>query len=220
MGTWGRVAWVVGGYLAGTFPSTLVAARVAGKSDLIAAADRRSGEADPHILGVKHMGAAWTTAAGVADVLKGFLFVLAAREWGDLDHGWLALAGMAVVLGHTFPFYARRMAGRGLAAAAGVFLLLLPLEMIVAGLLIVLGAAIRHTGLATSVGLAIVPAAAAVQGQPWQLVAMAGGIIVLIALRRVEGVGDVVRGGVRPSRAVLYRVVFDSSGPPRPRPTA
>jgi hypothetical protein len=35
-------------------------------------------------------------------------------------------------------------------------------------------------------------------------------------VRRLEGVGDVVRSGVPASRAVLYRCLFDASAVPRP----
>ena len=180
---------------------------------MLAAADRRAGETDPHVLGIEHLGWPVTGATATADVLKGFFFILAARTIGNLGPMWMALIGVAVVLGHAFPFYARRMAGRGLAAAAGVLLVLLPIEMITAGTLIVLGSVARQTGLATTVAFASVPGVAAIQDQPWQLVAMAGAIFVLILLRRVEGIADVVRKGISPGRALLYRCVFDSSGP-------
>ena len=37
--------------------------------------------------------------------------------------------------GHAFPFYRRAMAGRGVAAAAGVFLVVLPVEMAIAAMM-------------------------------------------------------------------------------------
>ena len=209
--------WVAGGYLAGTFPSTLIVARLRGAGDLIAASGRGAGETDPHVLMGKTLGAGWSAAAATTDVLKGLLYVLTAREWGHLPGGWLALVGVAVVAGHTYPFYARRMAGRGLAASSGVLLVLLPIEMIIAGLLFLLGATVRSTGLASTIGFGSVPVVAAVQGQPWPLVAMGAAFFALILIRRVEGVGMVVRSGVSPGRAVLYRCLFDSSGPPAAR---
>ena len=207
-------AWGAAGYLVGTLPSTLIVAKARRAEDLIQASRRAAGEADPHILMASRLGVGWTAAAATLDVLKGLLLVLAARGWGDLSPGWLALAGVTVVLGHSFPFYARQMAGRGLAAAAGVFLILLPLEMTVAGLLIVLGGVTRNTGLATTLGMASVPAVAAIQGQPSELVALGVAIFAILVVRRLEGVGAVIRGGVSPVRAVVYRGVFDSSGPP------
>ena len=209
-----HLAWAAGGYLAGTFPSTWIVARAKRATWIISAAGRASGETDPHILMARHLGVGWTALATTLDVVKGFVFVLAAREWGRLPEAWLALSGVTVVVGHSYPFYLRRMAGRGLAAMAGVFLFLLPVEMTICGLLIVVGGVTRTTGLATTVGTASVSVVAAVQGQPGSFVAMAAAILAVIMIRRMEGVGEVVRNGTNPFRAAVYRCVFDSSGPP------
>jgi len=159
----------------------------------------------------------WAAVAAVVDVLKALLVALAAREWGGLSDAWLAVTGVAVVAGHAFPFYRRAMAGRGVAAAAGVFLVILPFEMAIAGALIVLGVVLRATSLATTAGLASVPVVAAARGQPGPFVALALILFAIVVGRRLEGVGAVVRAGVRPVRAVWYRAIFDSSGPPRRR---
>lgn len=212
--TAGRLFWAGGGYLAGTFPSTWMVARAKGAGALLAAAGRGSGETDPHILMTKHLGIGWTALAATLDVLKGLAFVLAARKWGRLDPGWLALCGVTVVVGHAFPFYLKEMAGRGLAAASGVFLVLLPVEMTVAGLTIVAGGAARVTGLASTVAMASVPLVAAVRGQPGEFVAMAAAIFAIIIIRRLEGVGEVTRSGISPGRAALYRCLYDASQPP------
>jgi acyl phosphate:glycerol-3-phosphate acyltransferase len=208
------VAWAAGGYLAGTFPSAWIVAKATGANSVLSASARSSGERDPHILMAKHVGVGWAAVAATLDVLKGFFLVLAARHWGHLDEGWLALAALGVVVGHCFPFYLKQMAGRGLAAASGVLLFLLPVEMTVCGLLIVIGGVARNTSVATTIGVASVPAVAAVQRQPGQMVAMGAGIFAIVLVRRLEGVGEVVRTGVTPGRAVLYRCIFDSSGPP------
>ena len=89
------------------------------------------------------------------------VFLLVARGPGNLSVPWLALCGVSVVAGHAFPFSAPQMAGRGLAAAAGVYLALLPWEMTVAGVLIVVGVLAGNSGLATTVGMAGVPVVAA-----------------------------------------------------------
>ena len=88
--------------------------------------------------------------------------------------------------------------------------------MVVARLLIVAGGAARSTGLATTVAMALVPVIAAIQGQPGAFVAMSLAIFAILMIRRLEGVGTVIRHGVRPGHAILYRCVFDSSGPPPP----
>lgn len=211
---WQGVGWTAGGYLAGTSPSAWIVAKATRSTDVLSASSRSSGETDPHILMAKHVGVAPTVVAATLDVLKGFVFAWIARDLGHVDEGWIAVAGVMVVIGHCFPFYLSRWAGRGLAAASGVLLFLLPVPMTVCGLLIVLGGIARHTSLATTIGLASVPLVAAAQGQPRQLVAMGVGVFAVIMVRRMEGLGDVVRSGVSPARALWYRCVFDSSGPP------
>jgi glycerol-3-phosphate acyltransferase PlsY len=211
---WRGLAWGAGGYLAGTFPSTWLVARARHSSALIAASKRSAGETDAHIMTTAHLGVGWMALTATLDVLKGFLWVLAARHWSHLGDGWLALAGVAVVVGHSFPFYAQQMAGRGLAAASGVYLALLPWEMVVAGVLIVIGGAFRSTSLATTVGMATVPVVAAFTGQPGAFVAMSSAVFAVLMVRRLEGVGSVIRSGISPARAVLYRCVFDSSSAP------
>jgi acyl phosphate:glycerol-3-phosphate acyltransferase len=212
---WHDLSWSLGAYLAGTFPSTYLVARARHATALISAAGRDSGETDAHILISKQLGMGWSALAATLDVLKGMVFLLVARHVGHLAPAWLALAGVLIVVGHAFPFYARQMAGRGLAGAAGVFLVLLPLEMVIAGIVIVIGAAAHNTSLASTIGMGSVPVVAAIEGQPGSYVAMSAAVFVILMIRRLEGVGAVVRSGVSPGKAVLYRTVFDSSGPPQ-----
>jgi len=210
----GRLVWAAGGYLAGTLPSTWIVARSKGAHDLLAVARRSSGETDPHILMNEHLGVGWTALAATIDVLKGLVLVLAGREWGHLNAAWLALCGVTVVVGHAFPFYLKEMAGRGLAAAAGVFLFLLPVEMTVAGLIIVAGGAAGVTGLASTTAMAGLPLVAAIQGQPGEFVAMAAAIFAILIIRRLEGIGEVIGRGIPPGRAILYRCLYDASDAP------
>jgi glycerol-3-phosphate acyltransferase PlsY len=207
--------WVAGGYLAGTLPSTWLVSRALGAHGLIRASRRDAGEDDAHVVVARRLGGGWGALAAILDVSKGIVFTLAARRWGQLPDAWLAMAGAAVVVGHAFPFYARSMAGRGLAAAAGVFLVLVPFEMVAAGLTMCVGFLVRQSGLFSTVGFGSVFLVASVRGQPEAFVAMALAIFVLVVIRRLEGVGEVVRTtGLSRTRAAYYRAVFDSSGPP------
>jgi len=208
------IGWVLGAYVAGTFPSTWLVARLRGGKAVRDHADRRAGETDAHLLITKHLGARWTALAATLDVAKGFVAVTLARSPGHLSTSWLAVAGVAVVLGHSFPPYATRMAGRGMAGMAGVYLALLPVEMVAAGVIIVIGGVLRATGLASTVALAVVPVAAAVQGQPASYVWMSVVILLLILARRLEGVRGVVRSGVPLGKAIASRAIFDATPTP------
>lgn len=214
---WAGVLWIVGGYLAGTIPAAYLIARARHATAVIRGAQRQSGEADAHILMDRHLGRGWASVAGTLDVGKAFVFPLAAREWGGLSAEWLALVGVAIVIGHGWPPYARAMAGRGLSAMAGVFLALLPIPMVVTGVVILVGVIAGQTGPSSTAGMASAPVVAALQGQPSAYVAMAGAIFLVVLLRRLEGIGELVRGGSSWGRALYYRAIFDTDGPPLPQ---
>lgn len=82
-------------------------------------------------------------AAGVftliLDALKGAIAVVAAKSILGADNtGWLiAAAATAVVVGHIFPIWLAFHGGKGVATAAGVFLVLAPVAVLFAGLVFV-----------------------------------------------------------------------------------
>jgi glycerol-3-phosphate acyltransferase PlsY len=213
----GRLAWLVGAYLAGTFPSAYLVARVAGANEVIAAARSGASESDAHVLLDKHAGKAWGSIAATLDVLKALVYALAAKYWGNLPPEWVAAVGVLLVLGHSFPFYLRAMAGRGLSAASGVLLALLPLGMVVAGVIIVLGYVTRATGPASTAGFALTPVVALAQGAPGAIVVMAAIIFGVILFRRLVGVSEAAAVAGWP-RAVTRRLVFDADLPASGRP--
>src|SRR5438105_4083522 len=115
--------------------------RAKGGAALVAIADRSRSEADAHILIRDHIGMGWMVLAATIDVTKAGLYPLAARRFGNLPASWVALVGFILVLGYAFPLFAKATAGRGLGAAAGVMLALIPIPMIVGGLVTALGVA-------------------------------------------------------------------------------
>jgi glycerol-3-phosphate acyltransferase PlsY len=213
--------WVVGGYVVGSLPTTYLVSRARRGTAVVRAARRDASEADAHMLITRHLGGGWSALAATGDVAKGLVYPLVARRFGGLVPGWVAVVGVVLVIGHVWPPYARAMAGRGLSAAAGVLLALLPVQMVVAGVIILLGIATRffsdvvYTGPASTVGLASVPGVAAIQGQPAEYVAMGAAIFVVVVARRLEGMGAMVAGGMSRWAALYYRAVWDVSAPPR-----
>lgn len=207
--------WVAGGYAVGSFPAAYLVARAVRGSAVLSASRRDASEADAHMLLTRHVGMGWSAGAATLDMAKGLGYVLLAQRLGEIAPGWVAASGVAVAAGHCWPPYARAFAGRGLSAASGVLLALLPVEMAVAGVIIVAGIPPRLTGPASTLGLVSVPAVAAARGQPIEEVAMAMAIVLLVILRRIEGVGAMVQSGIPPGRALYYRAVWDMSTRPR-----
>src|SRR4029078_6038002 len=99
-----------------------------------------------------------------------------------------AACAARAVAAHCCPPYLGRFAGRGLAAASGAFLAFLPVEMVVAGIIRVIGARVKAGGLSSTIGFVLIPLIAWTRGQPFPYVLAAIAMNVLVFVRRVEGV--------------------------------
>ena len=116
---------VVCSYLIGSISFAVVVSRVMGMAD-----PRSYGSGNPGATNVLRSGnktAAILTLLG--DLLKGLVAVLAvkwlAARWGYGD-GTVALAALAVFVGHLFPVFHRFQGGKGVATAAGVLMAIHP----------------------------------------------------------------------------------------------
>lgn len=202
--------WALIGYAAGSLPSVWIVAVVSRRRPVLDDVRRSVGELDAHLL-LKRSGGRAGAVAAAMDVLKGVVPVaVASRLTGPYA---VAACAVGVVAGHCWPPFLFRFAGRGLAAGAGAFLGFLPVEMVLAGLVRILGAAAKAGGLASTIGFLAVPLVAWYRGQPVPYIVAALVINVLIFLRRLEGIDQDVRLGAPVGRAILRRTVLDASAP-------
>jgi glycerol-3-phosphate acyltransferase PlsY len=101
------------GYLAGSIPFGLLLAKAAGKGDI-----RQIGSGNIGATNVLRTGSKGLAAAvALLDMGKGLAVVLAARTWFPQA---VALAALAVVIGHCFPVWLKFKGGKGVATNAGV----------------------------------------------------------------------------------------------------
>jgi glycerol-3-phosphate acyltransferase PlsY len=203
--------WSAIGYACGCLPSAWLIAGLIKRREILAGVRRDLGEADAHlVLKVNAGRASWSAAA--MDVLKGFTpVVLALQLTGPYE---IATCAVAAVIGHCWPPFLYRFAGRGLATGAGTFLAFLPFEMVVAGLARVLGSVLRAGGLLSTLGMVAVPVIAYLRDQPMPYVIASAAINVLIFLRRLEGMEEDVRLGAPLGRVLYRRAVLDASARP------
>ncbi|HET9980306.1 MAG TPA: glycerol-3-phosphate acyltransferase [Ktedonobacterales bacterium] len=110
-------------YLIGSIPFSQIITRWRAGVDL-----RAVGEGNVGSRNVWHVvGPQWGVIAAIFDVLKGFLVCWAASALTLGASLAVALAGVAVILGHQFSIYLRGRGGKGLNTALGVLLFLAPL---------------------------------------------------------------------------------------------
>jgi glycerol-3-phosphate acyltransferase PlsY len=115
---------LLGAYILGATPTSYIAGRLGRGIDLREHGSKNLGATNVYrILG-------WKYAIPVAliDIAKGAVPVLLAPA-----PGWVPIAaGVAAVLGHMFSPYVRFRGGKGVATAAGMFLALAPLAVLIA----------------------------------------------------------------------------------------
>ncbi len=205
---------VVGAYLVGSIQGPWVAAVLTGRQALLADARRALHSADAHYLLQQRAGRTFSVTAGVLDVLKGFLPLLLAALAGARP-SLLALMAVAVTAGHSWPLWWRRLAGRGLAASAGAFLVIIPREMLLGGAVSLAGTLLRASGPATTVGFGSLPITSLVLREPAPYVLAALAVVGIIAARRLEGIREDLEEGAGFLHSVWCRLVHDVRGTER-----
>ena len=96
----------------------------------------------------------------VLDIGKGWLAVWLMARFGSAEPKYLALAGLAVIVGHAFPVFLKFEGGKAVASFVGAFFYLAPLPML--AITIVFGATVwrtRYVSLGSILGAALVPLA-------------------------------------------------------------
>ena len=121
---------ILASYLLGATPTSYIAGKVGRGIDLREHGSKNLGATNVYrILG-------WKYAIPVAlfDIAKGATPVLFFAGWaGAAEHPWLPVAlGGAAVLGHMFSPYVSFKGGKGVATAAGMFLVLAPVAVLLA----------------------------------------------------------------------------------------
>ncbi|HYT05190.1 MAG TPA: glycerol-3-phosphate 1-O-acyltransferase PlsY [Gemmatimonadales bacterium] len=127
MNDFGLTLMVVLAYLIGATPTSYLAGRLGRGIDLREHGSNNLGATNVYrVLG-------WTYAipVGLIDVAKGAIPVAILGPWSN-GPAWFTVAlGLAAVLGHMFSPYVRFKGGKGVATAAGMFLALAPLALVI-----------------------------------------------------------------------------------------
>jgi acyl phosphate:glycerol-3-phosphate acyltransferase len=111
-----------GAYLVGSIPFGVILAKVFGGADV-----RKTGSGN---IGATNVARAAGMLAGILTLIfdagKGAVAVFAAERLSNDSATWMMIAGLGALLGHCFPAWLKFKGGKGVATAAGVFLVLCP----------------------------------------------------------------------------------------------
>jgi glycerol-3-phosphate acyltransferase PlsY len=138
-----------GAYLIGSVPFAVIVSRAMGLAD-----PRTYGSGNPGATNVLRSGSKWAAALTLlGDGLKGWLAVWLVLRFGSqqgVGDAGVALAAVAVVLGHLYPIFLRFRGGKGVATAAGVVIALNPwLALATAITWIIVAVFFRYSSLAS-----------------------------------------------------------------------
>lgn len=121
-------------YFLGSVPFGVILATLFGGTDV-----RKSGSGN---IGATNVARVAGPLAGmltlIFDIAKGAGAVLLAEKLSNGSAWWMMIAGIAALVGHCFPVWLKFKGGKGVATAAGVFLVLSPVACLAAVLLFLL----------------------------------------------------------------------------------
>lgn len=180
------------GYLVGSVPFALFLGRTAG-IDVRVAGSGNVGAAN-----VLRTAGAWRGMIVLAlDVAKGVAAIVLA-QLANASVALVALTGAAAIVGHVYPVWLRFHGGKGVAVAAGVFVILTPAATLAAAaLFLVTVAATRYVSLGSIAASVVLPPATLVTGAPAPVVATATVMAALVLFRHRSNIQRLRAGAER-----------------------
>ncbi len=113
---------IISGYLLGSIPSAYLAARLRKGIDIREVGSKNMGAMNIYY----EVGLIEAILVLLVDVGKGIVAILIARYLLGVPLLFQLLAGLAVVIGHTFPVFLKFRGGKGGATTFGILLFLMP----------------------------------------------------------------------------------------------
>ena len=208
--TWIWISLIIGAYILGSIPVSLLAARARG-IDL-----RRHGT------GQVGAGNLWRTTSrklgltiGIFDFGKGAIMMWIASGLG-LDAGQQMVVGLAAVVGHNWPIFLRFHGGRGAATSLGIVIFNPVLNdlswwpsVIGVGAVVVLTILVRTSAVPVLIGAASLPVTTFIFNETVAVITAYLAMFLIIVIKRLTA--QAIPEGIKISRnqLILNRLLFD-----------
>ncbi|HEX5966416.1 MAG TPA: glycerol-3-phosphate 1-O-acyltransferase PlsY [Pyrinomonadaceae bacterium] len=178
---------VIIAYLIGSIPFGYLIVRARGGGDV-----RETGSGGTGATNVsRRAGKAAGVFTLILDALKGAMAVVIAKRvlTGDNTEWLIAVVAIAVIVGHIFPVWLGFRGGKGVATGVGVFLALVPLAVLFAGVIFVAVVALtKYVSLGSILAAATIPVfvwlfALEVDLKPLLSASVVGALLIIFAHR-------------------------------------
>ncbi|KAB3538556.1 glycerol-3-phosphate 1-O-acyltransferase PlsY [Alkaliphilus pronyensis] len=171
--------WILVAYLLGNFSTSYFVGKIAANIDIRNYGSGNAGSTNVlRTLGLK--AGAW---AFLGDSLKGVIAVFLGKYYGGVT--LMLLCGIAVIIGHNWPFVLRFKGGKGIATSIGVGLFVQPLSALIC---IIIGVIIlfrfKYVSLASITAISLLPFVFIIHGTQYFLFGLA---LAIMAVYRHRG---------------------------------
>ena len=183
------ILWIVIAYVIGSIPVGIILAKIRG--------------ADPRKVGSGNIGATNVMrAAGktlgiltlIGDILKGFIPTTLAL-YSEQPAFVIAAIGFATFIGHLFPLFLKFKGGKGVATAAGVYLAVSPLAILInVVIFIFVLLKWRYVSLGSLVGTGLMPLALLALNKPHEYVYLSWVVGILIFVKHKDNIRRLLEG--------------------------
>lgn len=182
------IAAIIVSYIFGSIPFGVLISKYKG----VDLRSRGSGNIGAtNVLRTSGKGPAAMTLLG--DLLKGALVIFLARK--IYSDPWIALCGVAVILGHIFPLFLKFKGGKGVATAFGVILVYSPVVAFSAILIwIITVYSFRYSSLGAVISFLLLPGIMAVLDRDKTKVLFAFAASIMVLLRHTGNIGRLLKG--------------------------
>lgn len=190
-------AAVAGGYLLGSIPFGLIAARLGGQGDIRSIGSGNIGATNVLRTGRKDLAALTLLGDGGKGAVAVLLAWLATRDKGvDAQATLTAIAASSAFLGHLFPVWLKFKGGKGVATFFGTLLAAAwPVGLAAGATWIAMAVLFRMSSLAALTAAALAPVyVVLVFDRPYPIAAMALFMAVLIYIRHKDNIARLLKG--------------------------